>query len=267
MITSRGCPFQCIFCSYPQTIYSHTFRAMSPHRVLKEIRYLVKDLGVQEIRIDDDTFNINAGRAVEICKLLVAEKLDFTFSVQVRPKLLTDEQAYWLKRAGCRMVLFGIESGNEEVLKKMRKNTTKDELRRGVAIAKKHGIDVLNCMMLGFYWDTWETVEETIGFAFELNAEFTQVSTPTPLPGTDYYRLLEENKCFLSKEWERHDSVHHSSVELPNLSNDDLNSFLASFYRRYYRRPRYLWMMFLRMFRSWGNFTQSLRKFTVLFTK
>ena len=267
MITSRGCPFLCVFCSYPQTIYSHKFRAMSPERVLREIKHLVNDLHVKEIRIDDDTFNINAERAIAICKLLAAEKLDFTFSVQCRPKLLTDEQVYWLKKAGCRMVLFGIEAGNEEVLRQMKKNTTKDELRRGVRIAKKHGLDVLNCVMLGFYWDTKETVEETLRFAFELNAEFTQVSAPTPLPGTEYYRLLEDNNCFLTKEWDKHDSVHHSSVQLPHLTNEDLNHFLATFYRRYYRRPAYLWMMFLRMFRSWGNFTQSLRKFTVLFTK
>jgi anaerobic magnesium-protoporphyrin IX monomethyl ester cyclase len=267
MITSRGCPFHCVFCSYPQTIYSHTFRAMSPQRVLSEIKYLVNDRGVKEIRIDDDTFNIDADRAIAICKLLAAEKLDMTFSVQCRPKLITDEQAYWLKKAGCRMVLFGIEAGNEEVLKQMKKNTTKEELRRGVRIAKKHGLDVLNCVMLGFYWDTRETVEETLQFAFELNAEFTQVSTPTPLPGTEYYRLLEDNNCFLNKEWDKHDSVHHSSVQLPHLTNEDLNLFLATFYRRYYRRPKYLWMMFWRMFRSWGNFTQSLRKFNVLYTK
>lgn len=267
MITSRGCPYLCIFCSYPQTIYSHKYRAMSPERVVREIKYLVNDLGVKEIRIDDDTFDINTDRAIKICKLIAAEKLDFTFSTQCRPKLITDEEAYWLKKAGCRMVLYGIESGNEEVLKHIRKNTTKDELRRGVKIAKKHGLDVLNCVMLGFYWDTGETVEETIQFAFELNAEFTQVSTPTPLPGTDYYRLLEEKKCFLTKEWEQHDSVHHSSVKLPNLSNDDLNGYLNTFYKRYYRRPKYLIMMFFRMFRSWGNVTQSLRKFTVLFTK
>jgi anaerobic magnesium-protoporphyrin IX monomethyl ester cyclase len=267
MITSRGCPYLCVFCSYPQTIYSHNFRAMSPERVLREIKYLVNDCGVKEIRIDDDTFNIDAGRAIAICKLLAAEKLDMTFSVQCRPKLLTDEQARWLKKAGCRMVLFGIEAGNEEVLRQMKKNTTKEELRRGVRIAKKHGLDVLNCVMLGFYWDTKETVEETIAFAFELNAEFTQVSTPTPLPGTEYYRLLEENNCFLSRDWDKHDSVHHSSVQLPHLSNDDLNHFLKTFYRRYYRRPAYLLMMFWRMFRSWGNFSQSLRKFTVLFTK
>jgi len=83
-----------------------------------------------------------------------------------------------------------------------------------------------------------------------------------PLP-----HRFEEKNCFLTKEWEQHDSVHHSSVQLPDLSNEDLNKYLISFYRRYYRRPRYLLMMFFRMFRSWGNFTQSMRKFTVLFTK
>jgi radical SAM superfamily enzyme YgiQ (UPF0313 family) len=267
MITSRGCPFNCIYCSYPQTIYSHKYRAMSPERVVKEIRYLVKDLGVQEIRIDDDTFDIDRERVINICKLLVKEKLDFTFSVQCRPQLMTDEEAKWLKRAGCRMVLYGVESGNDEVLKQIRKGTTKEEISRGVKIAKKYGLDVLNCVMLGFYWDTKSSVEDTINFAFDLNAEFTQVSAPTPLPGTDYYKLLEDNNCFLTKEWEKHDSVHNSSVELPHLTNNDLNTYLKTFYRRYYRRPAYLWMMFWRMFRSWGNFTQSMRKFNVLFTK
>jgi anaerobic magnesium-protoporphyrin IX monomethyl ester cyclase len=267
MITSRGCPFNCIYCSYPQTIYGHKHRAMSPERVLKEIRYLVNDLGVKEIRIDDDTFDINRKRVIELCKLLAKEKLDMVFSVQCRPQLMTDEEAKWLKKAGCRMVLYGVESGNEDILVKIRKNTTKGEIRRGVKIAKRHGIDVLNCVMLGFYWDTRETVEETIRFAFDLNAEFTQVAAPTPLPGTDYYDLLKAEKCILTDEWEQHDSVHHSSVELPHLSNEDLNHYLGTFYRRYYRRPKYLLMMFLRMFKSWGNIKQSFRKFTVLFTK
>jgi radical SAM superfamily enzyme YgiQ (UPF0313 family) len=269
MITSRGCPFNCVYCSYPQTIYSHKHITMSPERVFKEMRYLVHDRGVREIRIDDDTFNIDRERAVEICKKIVDEGLDkkMVFSVQARPALMTEELAKWLKKAGCRMVLYGVEAGNDEVLKAIRKGTTKDEIRRGVKIARKHGIDILNCVMLGFYWDTPETVEDTMDFAFELNAEFTQMSTPTPLPGTEYYKLLDDNNCFLSKEWHKHDSVHHANVQLPNLENEDLNRYLAQFYRRYYRRPRYLWMMFRRMFRSRGNFAQSVRKVNVLWTK
>jgi radical SAM superfamily enzyme YgiQ (UPF0313 family) len=269
MITSRGCPFNCVYCSYPQTIYSHAYKAMSPDRVVREMRHLVEKHGVKEIRIDDDTFNINTRRAVDICKGIVDAGLHrrMCFSVQARAALMTDELASWLKKANCRMVLYGVEAGNDAILKKIRKSTTKDEIRRGVRIAKKHGIDVLNCVMLGFYWDTPETVEETMNFAFELNAEFTQMSAPTPLPGTEYYELLKQNDCFVSHDWEDHDSVHHSAVNLPWLRNEDLNRYLGEFYRRYYRRPRYLWMMFLRMFRSWGNFTQSLRKFNVLFTK
>lgn len=267
MITSRGCPFHCVYCSYPQTIYSHIFRAMSPERVVKEIRYLVNDLGVKEIRIDDDTFNINEKRAIDICKLIIEEFGKVCFSVQVRPQLLTEELAHWLKNAGCRMVLFGVESGNEEVLKKIKKGATKDDIRRGVKIAKKCRLDILNCIMIGFYWDTKETIEDSMQFVCELNAEFTQFSTPTPLPGTEYYKVLDENNCFITREWEQHDSFHHSSVKLPYLSNDDINNFFKTCYRRYYHRPRYLLMMFLRMFRSWGNFIQSLKKFNVLFTK
>jgi radical SAM superfamily enzyme YgiQ (UPF0313 family) len=267
MITSRGCPYTCMFCSYPQTIYGHKYRAMSPRRVVLEIEYLVNELGVREIRIDDDTFNIDRQRVIDICKLIVEKKVTVIYSVQARAQLMTEEMAYWLKKSGCRMVLYGVESGNEEVLKHMRKNTTKDEIRRGVAIAKKHGIDVLNCIMLGFYWDTRETMEESMQFAFELNAEFTQVSAPTPLPGTDYYKLLKDNNCLLTEEWDKHDSVHHSAVSLPKLSNEDINKSLSTFYRRYYRRPKYLWMMVARSFRSWGNFKQSLRKFSVLLTK
>jgi radical SAM superfamily enzyme YgiQ (UPF0313 family) len=267
MITSRGCPFNCIFCSYPQTIYGHAYRAMSPGRVVREIEYLVRELGVREIRIDDDTFNIDSRRVIDICKLMVERRVPVLYSVQARAQLMTDEMAYWLKKSGCRMVLYGVESGNEEVLAHMRKKTTKDEIRRGVAIAKQHGIDVLNCIMLGFYWDTKETMEESVRFAFELNAEFTQVSAPTPLPGTDYYKLLKDNNCLVTEEWDKHDSVHHSAVELPHLSNDLINRYLSAFYRRYYRRPEYLLMMLVRSFRSWGNFMQSLRKCGVLFTK
>jgi radical SAM superfamily enzyme YgiQ (UPF0313 family) len=267
MITSRGCPYTCMYCSYPQTIYGHRNRTMSPERVVREIEYLVNRMGVKEIRIDDDTFNIDVKRAVGICRLIKEKKIKVLYSVQVRPALMTDELAKWLKKSGCRMVLYGVESGNDGILEKMRKHTTKDEIRRGVKIAKRNKLDVLNCVMLGFYWDTPSSVEETMNFAFELNAEFTQVSTPTPLPGTDYFKLLDENKCLLTKDWHLHDSVHHSAVSLPNLTNGQLNGYLGSFYRRYYRRPRYLFMMTLRMFRSWGNFSQSLRKFSVLFTK
>jgi radical SAM superfamily enzyme YgiQ (UPF0313 family) len=99
MITSRGCPFNCIFCSYPQTIYGHKHRAMSPARVVREMEYLVNDCGVKEIRIDDDTFNVDRQRVIDICKLMIERNVKVVYSVQARAQLMTEEMAYWLKKS------------------------------------------------------------------------------------------------------------------------------------------------------------------------
>lgn len=259
MITSRGCPHRCVYCSFPQTIYSRKHRAASPERVVKEIRHLVKDLGVREIRLDDDCFEVDRARAFRICKLLENEKLDLIWSVQCRPGNIDLDLAKAMKKAGCHFILYGIESGNDEILKKIRKGTTVEAMRRGVGAAKKAGIDILNCIMLGFYWDTPETVRQTIEFAKELNAEFTQFSTPTALPGTEYYELLRSEGCLVGESWEEFDSFHHAGVELPNLSTEFLNKTLSGIYKDYYLRPRYVWMMVRRGLRSWDNFVQSLR--------
>ena len=203
MITSRGCPFNCVYCSFPNTIYSHKYRTMSSERVINEVRYLVKELGVKEIRFDDDTFDIDKNRVFSICEGFIQlrehEKLDFIWSAQCRPGNMTLELAQIMKKAGCTFLLYGVESGNDEILNKIKKATTKEKIENGVKNAKKAGIDVLNCVMLGFYWDTAETIQESIDFACKLNATYTQFSIPTPLPGTEYYDLLiSEPYHFLS---------------------------------------------------------------------
>lgn len=265
MITSRGCPHRCVFCSFPQTIYSRRYRFQSPERVLAEVRYLHRELGVREIRFDDDCFEVRRDRVLRICELLRAECPDLLWSAQCRPANLDPELARAMKRGGCGFVLFGVESGDDEILRKIRKGTTVDEIRRGMAAARAAGLDVLNCVMLGFYWDTPETLEKTMRFAFELNAEFTQFSTPTPLPGTEYYDLLRSEGCLLSERWEDFDSFHHANVRLPNLSADHLNEVLRTVYRRYYGRPSYVWRMLRRALRSRDALGQTLRGARALF--
>ncbi len=259
VVSSRGCPYECVFCSFPQTIFSRKFRAQSPERVLAEAKYLKENFGVKAIRYDDDTFDIDKNRVVRICELFRKEKLDLQWIIQSRPSLMTEEIAKELKSAGCTLVLFGVESGDDQVLAKINKSTTIEEIRRGVRIAQKAGLEILNCIMLGFYWDTEETLNKTIQFAFELNAEFTQFSTPIPLPGTEYYRLLSELGYISSKQWENADSFHHSNVDFPHLSNEYINNILKGIYKKYYLRPNYLWKMTKRAFRSKENFTQTLR--------
>lgn len=258
-ITSRGCPFHCVYCVFPNTIYSHKYRAQSPERVLAEALYLQNEFGVRQIRYDDDTFEINKQRVFDICKLFEENDVRLKWIIQSRPSLMTVEMAKALKKAGCVMVLYGVESGDDEILKKIKKSTTTSEIERGVNIAQKYGLDVLNCVMIGFYWDTPETIKRTIDFAFKLNAEFTQFSIATPLPGTEYYELLKSSGYMVSEDIEKGDSFHKANVDFPNLKQSQIDKMLKGIYRRYYIRPRYLWMMGLRCLRSFANMKQLIR--------
>ena len=267
MITSRGCPYHCIFCAFPNTIYSHTFRAMSPERAVAEVKYLVQQFGVRQIRFDDDTFEIDRQRALDICQLLKQERLDLIWLAQCRPALMDRQICRAFREAGCIMVLFGIESGNEDILKKIKKKTTVEEFRRGVRLAQEAGLEILNCIMLGFYWDTPETLKQSLDLAFQLDAEFTQFSIPTPLPGTEYYQLLKQSGNLNFDRWEDLDSFHQTRLEFPHLSAEQINEAIRWAYRHYYTRPRYLAKMARRSLKSKDHLRQSLRLATAYFSR
>ena len=267
MITSRGCPYHCVFCAFPNTIYSHKFRAMSPERTVAEVKYLVQQFGVRQIRFDDDTFEIDRHRALDICRLLKKERLDLIWLAQCRPALMDGEISRAFQEAGCVMVLFGIESGNENILKKVKKKTTVEEIRRGVRFAQEAGLEILNCIMLGFYWDTPETLKQSLDLAFQLNAEFTQFSIPTPLPGTEYYDLLKNKGHLDFDRWEDLDSFHQTRLRFPNLSAEQINGTIRWAYRRYYTRPRYVAKMAKRCLKSRDHLRQSLRLATAYFSR
>jgi radical SAM superfamily enzyme YgiQ (UPF0313 family) len=267
MITSRGCPYHCVFCAFPNTIYSHKFRAMSPERAVAEVKYLVQQFGVRQIRFDDDTFEIDRQRALDICELLKKERLDLIWLAQCRPALMDHQLCRTFREAGCVMVLFGIESGNEDILKKIKKKTTVEEIRRGVKLAHEAGLEILNCIMFGFYWDTPETLKQSLDLAFQLDAEFTQFSIPTPLPGTEYYQLLKQNGHLNFDRWEDLDSFHQTRLKFPHLSAEQINEAIRWAYRHYYTRPRYLAKMARRSLKSKDHLRQSLRLVTAYFSR
>lgn len=242
-VTSRGCPFQCTYCSYPQTIFSHEFRAQSPERVLEEAMFLKEKFGVKAIRYDDDYFCFDKDRVFKICELFCREKLGLKWLIQTRADDMTPELARALKKAGCYMIMFGIETASNETLRKVRKGATVEKAIRGYRIAREAGLEISNGFMIGFYWDTKKDIEETINLAYRLNAEFTVFTLPIPLPGTEYYEFLKDKNCFLSQKWEDFNSAHYANQNLPNFTNDYINNKFRQAYRHYYLRPQYLAMM------------------------
>jgi len=259
MITSRGCPFGCVYCWWPQTIYSHKWRPMSPERVLREVAYLVRELGVREIEFDDDIFEFDRGRVLAICEGLEREKLNVFWAPQCRPDKVDAELLRTMRRVGCKRILYGCESGVQEVLDRMKKAFRVEDIERATRETKAAGIDVLNCFMLGFPWDTEETIAQTIDFACRINAEFTQFGIPTPLPGTEYMEIIRDGGYLQTDDWSKFSGFSQAVVSFPHLPRERLDWWEREAYRRYYLRGGYAWMMFKRAFKSRDHFRQTLQ--------
>ncbi len=182
LTTSRGCPFECVFCN-SSSLWTNKWRKRSPENIISEIKFLLKNYGQKTLVFNDDSFNIDAKRVLQFCNLLIEEKLDILWSTSIRVDLLTQEIADAMHHSGCYNVSIGIESANNEVLKRMNKHTTTEKIYGGIQILRQAGIDVMGQFMIGNPGDTLESVKESIEFAKTSN--LTGIEFYTALPYRD----------------------------------------------------------------------------------
>lgn len=220
ILTSRGCPFKCTFCSRPVT--GEKWRGRSPKNVVDEIESMLTDYPKiaekleRNITISDECFNLNKKRAKEICDEILRRKLDITFQCVngFHPSAVDIELLEKVKKAGCKEIWFGIESGNEQILKRMKKGTTKDGIKRAVEFAKKAGIETIGGhFIIGLEDETIETARDSIRFMKELNLNFAGFNQATPLPNTDLWGYVENHGHFL---FEYDDIVNYKSFKMGN---------------------------------------------------
>src|SRR5688572_11381562 len=239
LYTGRGCPAQCTFCLWPQTIGGHKYRVRSPDNVAAEMAYAKKLFPqVKEFFFDDDTFTANLPRAHEIANKLAP--LGLTWSCNSRANLDYDTIRFF-KDSGLRLFLVGYESGNQEILNRIKKGIQLDEARRFTKACHKAGVVVHGTFILGLPVETRETIEETIRYAMDLDVFSIQVSLAAPYPGTELFEMARQNGWFAKKD--KTDIVHddglqQSTLEYPGLSKEEIFEAVETFYRRYYLRPR-----------------------------
>ncbi|MDJ0819279.1 MAG: radical SAM protein [Desulfobacterales bacterium] len=239
MMTSRGCPYHCAFCLWPQSMYGHKQRFRSLDNVLAEIRYLVDRYGLKEINIDDGTFTTRKSRVIEFCQRLRDQNLKVIWTCNGRVDNLDDEMLIEMKASGCKMIRLGVESGSQLVLDKIKKGLTLGQIEDGVKLVKKHGIQALGGFMFGFPYDTRETVEETIAFAKKISPDQVQFSISMCYPGTSLYEYAKKNDLLLAKSFKEFDMTHGPVVKTENMSREELEHILARAYKEFYFRPRY----------------------------
>lgn len=244
LFTGRGCPFRCNFCVYPQTMHGHAFRTRSAQNVVDEFAYIAENLPeVHEVVIEDDTFTANKKRVMEICRLLVERGLNRRLKWLCNARVGLDlETMKAMKKAGCRLIIPGLESGSQQILDNIRKGTKVESFKEYVDNAKKAGLLIHACYMVGNEGETKETMQETLRLAMRLNTDTAQFFPLIPYPGTEAYAWAKKNG-YIEPDYEKYcrpDGTHNTVLNLPGLSAQEMVEFCNEARRRYYLRPRYI---------------------------
>ena len=264
IFSGRGCPHGCVFCLWPQVMHGRKVRLRSPERVVDEIERDVK-LCPQVVRggeffFEDDTFTLVKSNAVAICEEILRRGLGITFSVNARTDTADEELFRMLKRAGCRELLVGFESGDDDVLGRMNKRETVEHARRFMELAHKIRIDVHGCFVLGFPGETEKTMDRTINFALSLGLHTVQFSGAVPFPGTHYFEYCRQQGWLTTEKWDAwlEDGEQAAVLDCPGLSRDSIKQAVDRGLKSFYFRPSYM-LKFLFQTRSRSDLYRKLR--------
>ena len=201
MLASRGCPFSCDFCWRPD--YGRFYRVRSPENIADEMEEVKHSYGFDRIWFADELFIADKKHIVKVCEEIESRKLDMTWECLARVDIVDDHVAAIMKKAGCRKIIFGLESGDDRTLRAMNKGIEVAESRRAVRVAINSGIKVGAFFILGYPGETNETMLNTIRFASRLPLDYFSMTVPYPLPGTPLYERVKDK--MLVDEWEKPD--------------------------------------------------------------
>jgi anaerobic magnesium-protoporphyrin IX monomethyl ester cyclase len=265
IVTSRGCPYRCAYCSKP--VFGSKFRAQSPKRVVAEVVHLKKKFGIREIAFYDDIFTLDKERAQAIAEGLMQRGLRIFWTCEARVNLVDRELLQTMKCAGCYAIAYGIESASPAILETLHKDITLEQVEEAVRLTREAGLLVVGYLMLGSPGETPETIRQTIEFAKKLKLDFAQFSVTTPFPATELYRLYTQNRqdeiSWESFVYSGADSRMTPVFESDSLSRDDLKYWTRRAYREFYLRPAYLWQRLQRM-TNLGEFKVNLKGLVML---
>lgn len=235
MITSRGCPFKCVFCNR----MGRKYRCHSAEYVIGEIEEILK-LGIKEIFLHDDTFTLKRDRVTAICRGLIERNLNVTWEARTRVDCVDEELLSLMRRAGCHRLSFGVESGSERVLKSMRKGISLGQVERVFAWCRREGIVTLADFMVGNLDEKMDDFQKTLALIKKINPDYVQFSICSPYPGTPLYELGLEKGLVPGDVWLDYAKDPLKEFSAPvwseNFSEEELYKLTAKAYRSFYFR-------------------------------
>ncbi len=255
VLTSRGCPFQCTFCS-SHIISGRKWRPRSPEKVVKEVIYLKNNFGIREINFMDDNFTFDRERTRKICGLLIKDKANLVWECPngVRADRVDKELLKLMKKAGCYSLNFGIESGSKRIHKLMKKGLNFKKLKKTIDSSRRLGILTTGTFILGYPTETKEDIEKTIKIAKSLNLDRASFFTFQPLPGSEIFNWMMKNKK-INKDKIKWDNYSYSQVSWSpeSLSKKELKNLQRKAILSFYLRPA-IFIRYMQGLMSWTKF-------------
>jgi anaerobic magnesium-protoporphyrin IX monomethyl ester cyclase len=236
MITSRGCPFSCDFCSRP--VFGTSFRTRSPSNIVDEAESIVS-LGYDRVWFADDCFTLNRAHLIGVCDELTRRGIDVGWECLSRVDTVDREVARKMRQAGCVRIFFGIESGNNDVLARMRKQVTVEQARKAVYAAKDAGLQVGAFFIVGYPGESDGTVLDTVRFASGLPLDYLSFTLPYPIPGTALYERVRGNGDVMADDWEEPKSwglIRHKLLYASSFSEGKLKFAIGKAHLQFYGR-------------------------------
>ena len=239
MITSRGCPFNCVFCH--RKTMGRKFRFRTAEQIYDEM-VEIKKLGIGEILIYDDTFTVDKGRVIELCRLIIDSKLKIAFDIRTRVDCVNEEMLKLLKKAGCKRIHYGVEASSNEMLKKLGKGIKLEQVENTFKITKKLKIQILAYFIIGSPDESISEIENTIVYSKKIQPDYCHFAIMTPYPDTPMYNTgLESGKY--NDYWTEFAKEPKVGFKAPYLADNDkviMEKLLDKAYKSFYLRPSWI---------------------------
>ena len=251
---SRGCPYHCFFC-LATPLNGRIVRKRSAENIIGEIRECVEKYGINNFIFWSDIFNLDKEWTRDLCRKIIESGLKITFSTNTRADSADMETIMLMKKAGCRLVSIGVESGSQYMLDKMGKKITLSQIVNTVKAFKKSGIQIYAYYVIGLPWETKETIKDTLNFAKKLNTDYVSFYTATALVGTTFYDYVENSSL---GELDYSHPYYFPTVRTHELSFQEVFEYHKKMVREYYLRPLYILKMLLKI-RSFAQLSNYIK--------
>lgn len=247
--SSRGCPFRCTFCSRTGARLLQTINLRSAENVFEEIVLCVEKFGIHDIRFPDDTFTFSRKRTIQICEMLLRHKIKINWSCYSCPNEVDPELLKLMRRSGCYLIKYGIETSDDSVLQAMKKGFTIQDARQAVKWTKEAQIECFSGWIIGLPGQTEEDIDRVIDFAIKISPDISVFASLAMFPGSSLFDEYRKENKLLHFDWDRYLDTG-TDVFKGELSGPILEQKVRKAFRRFYLRPSYVFQKLIRIFVS-----------------